>query len=185
MKQEIYISFDVESDGPIPGEYSMLSMGAVALNSQGEELNTFYANFDLLPGAQQHPDTMAWWRNNQAAYDQTRVDLQDPQIAMKSFVDWVKLQPGNPVAVASPAGYDWTFLYWYMIKFAGESPFSFSCLDMKTLAMSLIGCNYRQSTKRNWPKHWHSKLPHTHHGLDDAREQGSSFIRMLEDLRMR
>ena len=34
MSEEIYISVDVETAGPIPGEYSMLSIGAcVADNS--------------------------------------------------------------------------------------------------------------------------------------------------------
>lgn len=183
MKKEIYIVFDVESDGPIPGEYSMLSMGAVALDADGVELGTFYVNLQLLPQAKQDPDTMTWWAGNQSAWDLTRLDQQDPSVAMKNFVDWVQSFAGVPVAVASPAGYDWTFLYWYLIKFAGTSPFSFSCLDMKTLAMALIKTTYRKSTKRNWPRQWHSPLPHTHHGLDDAQEQAYSFIQMLKHMK--
>jgi hypothetical protein len=182
MKKEIYISFDVESNGPIPGEFSILSVGAITLTPQGQELGTFYANLDPLPGAQQDPDTMNWREKNQSAYDATRVNTLDPALAMKNFVDWVNQFPYQPVAVASPAGYDWTFLYWYLIKFAGISPFSFSCLDMKTLAISLMKTTYRKSNKRNWPKHWHSNFPHTHNGLDDAREQGHSFIFMLNDM---
>jgi len=185
MKDEIFVCFDVESDGPIPGEYSMLSMGAVALNNQGVELGTFDVNLHLLPGAQQDPNTMAWWARNQDAYDDTRINLLDPQEAICNFVKWVKELPGIPVAVAYPAGYDWTFLYWYMIKFAGTSPFSFSCLDMKTLAMSLLNTTYKQSTKRKWPKQWNSPFPHTHRGLDDAREQGYSFIQMLKHMQSR
>ncbi len=65
------------------------------------------------------------------------------------------------------------------MRFAGESPFSFSALDVKTYAMALLGKPYRQSSKRNMPKHWFDKLPHTHVALDDAIEQGALFCNML------
>lgn len=55
---ESYISIDVEADGPIPGDYSMLSFGAVHYDYDGLEKAFFYANLDLLPNAKQHPNTM-------------------------------------------------------------------------------------------------------------------------------
>jgi len=184
MKQEIYISLDIETDGPIPGVYSMLSLGAAAFDHTGAEISTWYANFDLLPGAEQHPDTMKFWRDNQSYYDITRVDTHAPDLAMMDFTKWVQSLPGAPVAVAAPAGFDFTFVYWYLVKFTGNSVLSFSCVDMKTLAMSLLNKPYKQSTKRNYPKHWFAAdLPHTHHALDDAREQGHLFMNMLKDLR--
>ena len=63
------------------------------------------------------------------------------------------------------------FVYWYLIKFTGKSPFSHSALDIKTYAMAVLKKNYRESTKRNMPKHWFDQLPHTHIALDDAIEQ--------------
>ena len=181
-KQEIYFSIDLESDGPYPGDYSMLSLGCVVFDRHGAELGEWYANFELLPGASQHPDTMKFWADNQPYYDITRTFVQSPQEAMTHFVEWVESFDGHPVAVAMPAGFDFSWMWWYSNKFAGRCPFSFSCLDLKTMAMCLIKKPYRDSTKRNWPRHWFSRLPHTHHALDDSREQGQTFVNMLKDL---
>ena len=65
-----------------------------------------------------------------------RSDLRDPAEAMPAYVAWLKALPGKPVFVAYPAGFDFLFVYWYLIRFAGESPFSFSALDIKTFAMA-------------------------------------------------
>jgi hypothetical protein len=43
----------------------------------------------------------------------------------------------------------------------------------------VLGGEYREATKRNMPKRWFDELPHTHHALDDALEQGSLFCNML------
>jgi hypothetical protein len=86
-----------------------------------------------------------------------------------------------PVFVAYPAGFDFLFVYWYMIRFVGRSPFSFSALDIKTYAMALLKRNYRESTKRNLPKRWFDPMPHTHVALDDAIEQGALFCNMLAE----
>src|SRR5437763_14310319 len=100
---------------------------------------------------------------------------------MRRYVAWIQKLPGRPVFVAYPAGFGFLFFYWYLIRFAGESPFSFSALDMKTYAMALLKKEYRQSTKRNMPRHWFDKLPHTHQALDDAIEQGALFCNMLRE----
>jgi hypothetical protein len=122
---------------------------------------------------------MAWWAKNQAAFEATRSDLEAPESAMRRYVDWLKALPGKPVFVAYPAGFDFLFVYWYLIRFAGESPFSFSALDMKTYAMALLKSEYREAVKRNMPRHWFDPLPHTHVALDDAIEQGALFCNML------
>jgi len=98
---------------------------------------------------------------------------------MTDYVAWLKKLPGKPVFVAYPAGFDFMFIYWYLIHFTGESPFSHSALDMKTFAMALLKTDYREATKRNMPKEWFDSLPHTHIALDDAIEQGALFCNML------
>jgi DNA polymerase III alpha subunit (gram-positive type) len=87
------------------------------------------------------------------------------------------------VFVAYPAGFDFMFVYWYLMRFAGESPFSHSALDMKTFAMATLQLDYRDSTKRAMPRRWFDKLPHTHVALDDAIEQGALFCNMLAESR--
>jgi hypothetical protein len=180
---EIYISTDVETDGPIPGPNSMLSFASAAFTSDKTRLSTFTANLELLPGATPDPGTMNFWKQNADAYAATRTGLKDPAVAMTQYVQWVKSLPGKPVFVAYPAGFDFLFVYWYLIRFTGASPFSHSALDMKTMAMVLLGTDYRESVKRNMPKRWFGPEPHTHVALDDAIEQGELFCNMLADAR--
>jgi DNA polymerase III alpha subunit (gram-positive type) len=176
---EIYISCDIESNGPIPGDYSMLSLGAAAFTSEGKLLSTFSANLRTLPEASEDPDTMKFWSDNQEAYEATRQDVRDPQQAMEQFISWVNKQPGKPVFVGYPVTFDFMFVYHYIIHFGLKSPFSFSALDIKTYSMALMKTEYRQSTKKNMPKRWFSDAPHTHVAVDDAIEQGQLFCNML------
>ena len=182
---EIYVSTDIESDGPIPGPHSMLSFGSAAFRADKSLVSTFSANLNLLPDASGDSKTMEWWKSQPDAWAATRKDCRDPVDAMKDYVRWLKALPGKPVFVAYPAGYDFTFIYWYLIRFAGESPFSHSALDIKTLAMAALGGDYRDSVKRNMPGSWFEKLPHNHVALDDAIGQGILFCNILAVIRGR
>jgi hypothetical protein len=183
--QEIYVSTDVETDGPIPGPNSMLSFGSAAYLGDKTLVSTFAANLETLPGASGDPRTMAWWATQPEAWRACRESPRAPEAAMQEYVAWVKGLPGKPVFVGYPVAFDFLFVYWYLIRFAGESPFSHSALDMKTYAMVLLGKPYRESTKRNMPREWFDKLPHTHRALDDAIEQGALFCNMLRARRER
>ena len=182
---EIYVSTDIESDGPIPGPNSMLSFASAAYGPDKTLHGTFSANLATLPGATGDSETMEWWRSQPAAWEACRQEVREPAEAMPAYVQWVKSLPGKPVFVAYPAGYDFLFMYWYMIRFAGESPFSFSALDIKSFAMAVLGCEYRAASKRNMPKEWFEAMPHTHVALDDAKGQGVLFCNMLAAARRR
>lgn len=121
-----YFSTDVKTDGPIPGPYSMLSFASVAFDQKGNELGSFSANLHQLYGAEQDPATMAWWKTQPEAWEECRKNLRAPNQAMLEYIEWIKTFPGKPVFIAYPAGFDFLFMYWYLIRFAGESPFSFS-----------------------------------------------------------
>jgi hypothetical protein len=185
--KEIYVSIDIEADGPIPGQNSMLSLGAVAFKPDGTEIDSFEANLNLLSGATQDPDTMRWWGEprQKNAWEYCRTDPQRPNDVMQRFVAWVESLGKTPVCVAYPAGYDFMWVYWYMQRFVGRSPFSFSCVDIKTVAMCLLKKKgYRQSSKRNWPGRWfRGTKKHSHKAVEDAREQGIQFCHMLRELR--
>jgi hypothetical protein len=177
---EVYVSTDVETDGPIPGPHSMLSFASAAFTADKTMVGTFEANLELLPGAQGDPKTMAWWDQNREAWERSRQNLREPGEAMAAYVTWLKGLPGRPVFVAYPAGFDFLFVYWYLIRFTGESPFSFQALDVKSYAMALLGLPFRETAKRNFPKQWFDEgLPHTHVAIDDAIEQGRMFCNML------
>lgn len=179
MINEIYVSTDVETDGPIPGINSMLSFGSAAYLADKTLVGTFTANLETLPGAQADPKTTAWWQTQPEAWAVCRENTKAPENVMPQYVTWIKALRGKPVFVSYPGAFDFMFIYWYLIRFAGESPFSHSALDIKSYAMAMLKRGYRESVKRNMPRQWFDPAPHTHRALDDAIEQGALFCNML------
>jgi hypothetical protein len=185
MPEEIYVSTDIEADGPIPGPHSMLSFASAAFRADKTLVATFARNLETLPGASAHPKTVEFWASQPQAWAACRTDLCPPEAAMRAYAEWLRQLPGKPVFVGYPAAYDFMFVYWYLMRFVGESPFSHSALDIKTFAMAMLGKGYRQATKKNMPRHWFDAQPHTHVALDDALEQGALFCNMLAEARKR
>jgi hypothetical protein len=106
-----------------------------------------------------------------------------PSEAMREANDWVQThaQDARAVLVAYPVAFDWAFLYWYFVQFAGDSPFGFSsCLDIRTLYQARALTPFDKSSQRSMP-HW--LLPrrdHTHNAADDAVEQAELFSNIFE-----
>lgn len=188
-RRDLIISVDVETDGPIPGPYSMLSLGAVVAGiDTGASFHmasledTFYIEMqpisdDFVPEAlavsgldREHLKTEGW----------------DPWTAMKSFGQWVhdvsENEEATPVFAAWPSSFDWLFVYWYFINFGIESPFGFSrVLDMKTAAATVLNLNISSTGKRRLLNEASIKVntPHTHHALDDAIGQAEIISGLL------
>ena len=182
MTTEIFVSTDVETDGPIPGPYSMLSLGSAAFLADKTLVSTFYANLETLPGATTHPETMKWWETQPRAWEASRVEPQPPREVMHSYVAWLRALPGQPVFVAYPAVFDYMFVQWYLINFTGESPFSHFALDIKTFAWTLLKGDFRETTKSTMPPRWFDgNLELAHHALEDAKDQGLLFCNMLAE----
>lgn len=181
---EIYISTDVESDGPIPGPYSMLNFGSVALDREKNILGSFEANIKELPGASQHLETMQFWNKHPEIWNKIHENQRDPKEVMDEYLKWLHEMSkyGKLVFVAYPAGFDFTYVRWYLEYFCGECPFGFQSLDVKSYAMAILKTEFKETVKKKFRKSWFEKgLPHTHLGLDDAIEQGMMFINMLND----
>jgi hypothetical protein len=186
-RTDVYISADVEADGPIPGPYSMLSFGlAVAGRFDGKTLTetdpterTFYA--ELRPiSADYHAPALAVSRLDR---DRLMREGRDPAEAMNAAAAWVGEAAGDslPVFVAFPASYDWLWMYWYFVRYADAgSPFGHSrCLDLKTTYAIKAGVPLNQASKNRMPRSLRSARPHTHHALDDAVEQADLAINLL------
>lgn len=177
--QEIYISTDVETDGPVAGRHSMLSIGSAAYTADKTLLATFSANLETLPEFCADARTAAWWATQPQAWAACRQNLEHPRQAMPRYVAWLKALPGRPVFVAYPAVFDFSFVYWYLTQYAGENPFGYAAIDVKTYAMALLRKPYRACGKQSMPTEWFDVAPHTHVALDDAIEQGKLFCNML------
>lgn len=179
---EIYVSTDIETDGPLPGLNSMLSFGSAAFTREHGRISMFEANLELLPGATPDPATKAeFWDKNPEAWEACRKDLRDPKEAMTAYVAWINELKGKPVFVGYPATFDHSFMHYYSILFTGSDPMSFSALDIKSYVMAVMKTGFKETTKKNMPKRWFPQSKHTHVALEDAIEQGELFMNILNE----
>lgn len=195
MKEELYFSFDVEADGGVLFHNSILSIAFVAITLEKEVLGKFSVNLKPFPGETPDHATMRdFWSKFPEEYKETTKNPVEPKEAMQALYlwiekvlhDWNLIKQKNyvPVPMAFPASYDFpAFKYVYERSMGKKNPFHIRCLDIKSLAIPLLKCNYTYSTKRNWPKDWFTQLPHTHLALDDALEQGVTSINILRQAR--
>lgn len=192
-RPDVYFSADIETDGPVPGPYSMLSFGLAVVGRYDGSFTrieptpsvTFYR--ELQPISDQF-DAEALAVNG---LDRSGLvehgDL--PSDAMAAAAEWVMsvAEGCRPVLVAYPVVFDWSFLYWYFVQFnGGVSPFGHSsCLDIRTLYQAVSGAVFDESGKEAMPEFIRGSRPHTHNALDDAIEQGELFANLFEYARAR
>jgi hypothetical protein len=181
---EIYVSTDIEADGPIPGPHSLLSIGSAAYLPDKSMIASFSANLETLPEATQDARTMAWWKGFPRAWEECRRDPRAPAEVMREYLQWLKALPGRPVFLGWPASWDFMWVYWYLVRFTGERPFRENALDVRSYAMGMRKSNFHMTSRSYLPKRWFDERPHTHVALEDALEQGALFCNMYaENLR--
>ena len=186
-RPDVYISADVESDGPIPGPYSMLAVGLCVAGT-----------YDGATFERRDPSADTWYRELRPISDDWLPDAlavsgldrealtangADPTEAMRDAATWVaEVGAGRrAVLVAYPLSFDWMFLHWYWVRFAGASPFGHSsCLDIKTLLQQHMGAVLDGVLKSRPPPDVAPTLTHTHHALDDAKGQAQLFANLFE-----
>lgn len=203
--RDLYISIDIETDGPIPGPtswgYSMLSLGACVAGWLDEghgfvrcppDADTFYV--ELRPISDDVvPQALAVC---QGALSMPRSALleqgTEPRVAMRDFVDWVnaveQMYLGQAVAVGWPSSWDFgTWVFWYLQRFVGSSPFSHGQhRDIRDVLAAKHGVPIRGLSKRSLPDSVRPSRQHSHNALDDAIEQAELFANvMAEDSSMR
>lgn len=180
--KETFFSIDIETDGPVPLKNSILSIAIVAFDGSGTEVDSWEVNLKSVEGGVRDSKTMTeFWDKNPEAWAYCNSDQEEVAPSMERMIKWVNQTGGDTkkVAVCFPSGFDFTWIYVYLMKFCEFSPFSFSSVDMKTYVSAVLKKPYRSCGKNNWPARWFDKrLLHTHKAVDDAREQGLSFLKM-------
>ncbi len=174
MKPEIYISVDIESSGPIPGEYSMLSLGAAVV---GNVSQNFYA--ELKPVSEKCVAQAL--EVSKFSLEELKKTGANPAAAMKLFAEWVAQVSAEkrPVFVAFNATFDWQFVNYYFHRFLGRNPFGISGLDIKAYYMGKKSCHWGETAKRKLGKEFLSNRKHTHHARDDAIEQAEIMEKLM------
>lgn len=174
---ELYVAVDVEADGPIPGPYSMLSLGMAAV---GRDDLTFYT--ELMPISDQFvPEALKVCGLDR---DRLRREAPSAEDAMQAAADWVEaLRPhGRPVFLAAPAVWDGMFVHWYFMRFIGHNPFGTTGagVDLRSFWMGATGAEWTDTHKTQIKEKLGVKgFPHTHNALDDARELAATFAAVL------
>jgi hypothetical protein len=167
-----YIMVDVEADGPIPGDYSMVCFGAVVV---AEDLSrTFYGR--LKPVSEKWiPEALAV---SGFSRDETR-SFDEPKQVMGEFRGWLKENSkGKPMFISDNNGFDWQFINWYFHHFLGENPFGFSSTNLGSLYKGL-----RKDVFQNF-KHLR-KTAHTHHPVDDAKGNAEALLSLKAEFGLR
>ena len=177
----IYVSTDIETNGPHIGKNSILSLASAAFMENKTLVSTLTINMDTLPDGEENTLTMTWWKNFPEAWQAARQQCVPPKAGMTQYVNWLNQLPGRPIFVGYPVAFDFSFVVYYLERFAGENPFGFSAIDLRSLAMGLHQSSFSKSSKQHWPTHWFEDKPHTHVALDDAIEQGTAFCNMLAE----
>lgn len=173
-KEEIFISVDIEASGPVPGTYSMLSIGACLVDDPHQ---SFYQELKPL-NTNAEPDALRVCKLNMATLEKTG---EKPEIAMEHFRKWVLSvsRGGTPVLVAFNAPFDWMFLHYYFLTFVGNDPFGFSALDIKAYYMGMKNTSWAGTSKSRLDRRFALKNPLTHNALQDAIDQAELFRKML------
>jgi len=174
-KGECLISVDIETAGPIPGEYSMLSVGACVVGRRDE---SFYAELKPI-NSNAVPDAL-----KVTGFDLTELGKtgEQPEDAMAKLGAWVASVSADtsPIFVGFNAGFDWSFVNWYFHRFLGENPFGFAPLDIKSYYMGLTGCSWTETKSSRMRAEYQSAKPANHNALADAQAQAEMFEKMVE-----
>lgn len=188
LQVDVYFSADVETDGPIPGPFSMLSFAFVYAGCfDGRRFerprhfeHVFYR--ELCPISEEFQ--VEALSVNGLDRDRLLREGMKPQRAMDEAADWIRTIAGAraPVLVAYPLSFDWSWLYWYFVRFsASGSPFSYSrCFDVKTAFALKADVPICAAGRSQVSANFRSHRQHTHHAVDDAVEQAEIFANLFE-----
>jgi len=167
-----YIMVDIESDGPIPGDYSMICFGAVVV--EPTLAKTFYG--------QLRPISDRWIPEALAVSGFTReqtLAFPEAESVMREFQVWLcEHSGGRPMFISDNNGFDWQFINWYFHHFTGSNPFGFSSTNLGSLYKGLV-----RDTQQNF-KHLR-RTRHTHHPVDDAKGNAEALLTLQTEFKLK
>lgn len=159
---------DIEADGPIPGDYSMISIGAVAITKR---LETFYVK--IRPISCKYK--LECLKISGFSREETLL-FEYPEKVMEDFLIWLenlktKENYGSPIFISDNNGFDWQFVNWYFWHFLGKNPFGHSSVNLSSFYKGLnknVQANFKRFKKK-----------HSHDALDDAMGNVEAFLKII------
>lgn len=183
---QIYIIVDIELNGMMPGQHSILSIGAVA-STMDQEVGSFYKKLLPLEDLSADSETMGWWKTQPEAWQEVNTDAEPAEQVIKAFRQWVASFGKSPVSVASPLVLDYPFIRWYLHRFGGEQLFedfepTQRTLDLASFTAGKLNIPLARSRRMQLPPKITEGMPeHSHKAIDDARGYGVILRNVLKD----
>jgi len=170
--RDLFISVDVETAGPIPGEYSLLAIGACLVDSPEEDTFLCY-----LRPLNTNADPAALKVTGLSLEALARTGLE-PTEGMTRFATWLDEVRGDSdrlVFVGLNAPFDWSFVNYYFHRFVGNNPFGFSALDVKAYYMGATGSPWDETNSSAMAAAFGIEETGDHNALHDAQYQAELF----------
>lgn len=162
-----FVMVDIEADGPIPGNYSMISFGAVMVNQNLSP--TFYGK--LKPISENYINKAL---SVSGFSREETMQFDEPKDVMLKFNVWLQQNSeGHPIFISDNNGFDWMFICWYFYHFLGENPFGHSSVNLGSLYKGVVKDMFQNF------KHLR-KTKHTHHPVDDAKGNAEAFLEIIK-----
>lgn len=168
------IVVDVESDGPVPPIYSMVSFGAVVVEPGLSR--TFYG--ETAPISEKWiPEALAI----SGIAREKHKTFKDPVTTMTEFKKWIdSLQiKGRPIFVSDNVAFDWQWINYYFHAYLGDNPFGFSG---RRIGDIYSGCCRSLRAASDWKKM--RKTKHTHHPVDDAKGNAEALLEIINKYKL-
>ncbi|MBU4305944.1 MAG: 3'-5' exoribonuclease [Candidatus Omnitrophica bacterium] len=167
-----YVMVDVEADGPMPGDYSIISFGAVIVEPSLSK--TFYGKLK--------PISDNWVQDALKVSGFTREEtmgFEEPKFVMEQFAVWINdNSKDRPIFISDNNGFDWQFINWYFHHFLGQNPFGFSSMNLSSLYKGLV-----RDTFKNFK--YLRKTKHTHNPVDDARGNAEALLELAREFNLK
>lgn len=164
-----FIMVDVETDGPIPGDYSMISFGAVLVDESLDKI--FYGQ--LKPISEKFiPEVLAVSGHSR----EETLGFDEPEYVMTEFEKWIQAScKDRPIFISDNNGFDWMFICWYFHHFIDRNPFGFSSQNLGSLYKGMqkdvfVNFKYLRKTK------------HSHYPVDDAKGNAEALLIMQNEM---
>ena len=180
-KSAIYVSTVVETDGPIPGPYSLRAIGSVAVDRDGKIVSSFETFLTRLPKTTMHPDNARYWERPQNLETYLRMErlAVEPVDAVSHLINWTAELPGQPVLAAYNASHTWMWVHWYCTQYSTRSPFSLGSLDIKSHAAPFLCQDFLSLTKADLPDSWRMKTDQPDSVVGKAEKQACILTSLI------
>jgi ribonuclease T len=178
VRPERLISVDVETAGPTPGDYAMISIGACLIDDPDRG---FYV--ELKPDRDAVIESALKVSGLDMA--ELRAHGTEPQQAMEEFAQWIRdvvpPQTHRAVFVGFNAVFDWMFINEYFVRYGIENPFGHGGIDIKSYYVGMMGSTWEQTSMKHLSPKYLAGRPLSHNALGDARDQAELFRAISAD----